>query len=168
MTVWCSDIDGVLVNSREMVIESYKLVGVDMPIQAWGQPWHVWLPSAVRSYDVALELHKQKTEAYAEMLKNGAAVSNKLPFAEILMALEKRNGTQVFYVTGAAREAGTAVLWALGLNSKNLVAVNATTQEREGVFRELAPTGVYIDDRIEGQAPATAAGWSFIWAKQDW
>ena len=53
----------------------------------------------------------------------------------------------------------------LGLKSKD---VDYVAVPREELLKGIAETGVYVDDRIEGQAPAHAAGWRFIWAKQDW
>jgi hypothetical protein len=91
-----------------------------------------------------------------------------LPFAQIARALERDPVTSVYYVTGATKRAAITILRELGLDSRNLIASSATTADREQLLKNLAPSGVYIDDRIEGQAPAHAAGWSFIWAKQDW
>jgi FMN phosphatase YigB (HAD superfamily) len=168
MTIWCSDIDGVLVDSRELVRESYAAVGVEMPVQAWGHPWQTWLPNALGSLEKARELHAEKTKKYVETLKNGAAIKHKLPFADIARALERDPACLVYYVTGAANDTALTILTELGLNHKNLVGHGVSTTEREAVFRKLGSRGVYIDDRIEGQAPAHAAGWDFIWAKQDW
>jgi hypothetical protein len=168
MATWCSDIDGVLVDSRSLVIESYKYVGIDMPMQAWGHPWQTWLPSAVGSHEKARELHEKKTEAYIEVLRAGAALKNALPFAEILRALEHDMRARVFYVTGAAKATATVILQELGLNADNLVAASVTTDARKEILESLDSSGVYIDDRIEGKGPAEEAGWDFIWAKQDW
>jgi FMN phosphatase YigB (HAD superfamily) len=165
---WCCDIDGVLVDSKVLVRESYKAVGIDMPIEAWGHPWKTWLPSAVGSYEVAEELHRKKTDAYIDVLMSGAARDSALPFARIAKALERDPVTKVFYVTGATHRAAVTILTELGLNAANLVAASVTTAEREELLKGIAPKGVYVDDRIEGQAPAHAAGWHFIWAKQDW
>lgn len=168
MAVWCSDIDGVLVDSRSLVIDSYKYVGVTMPLQAWGHPWQTWLPAVAGSHEEAQRLHDMKTKAYIEVLRGGAAVKNALPFAELLRALEHDMRAQVFYVTGAAKATAIVILQELGLNSDNLVAASATTDSRKEILRSLHVTGVYIDDRIEGKGPAEEAGWDFIWAKQDW
>ena len=168
MSIWCSDIDGVLIDSKALVRESYKAVGIDMPIEAWGHPWQTWLPAAVGSLELAKQLHNQKTDAYIDVLLSGAVRDNALPFAGIARALERDPVTSVYYVTGATNRAAVAILRELGLDSEKLIASSATTADREQLLKNLAPSGVYIDDRIEGQAPAHAAGWSFIWAKQDW
>lgn len=165
---WCCDIDGVIVDSKVLVRESYKAVGIDMPIEAWGHPWKTWLPAAVGSYELAEQLHKKKTDAYVDVLLSGAARESALPFTQIVRALERDRGTKVFYVTGAAHKAAVAILNELGLRVENLLASSVTTAEREQLLKSIADTGVYVDDRIEGQAPAHAAGWRFIWAKQDW
>lgn len=165
---WCFDIDGVLVDSKVLVRESYKAIGIDMPIEAWGHPWQTWLPAAVGSYELAEELHKKKTDAYVDVLLSGAARESALPFARIVKALERDPATEVFYVTGAAHKAAVAILSELGLNAENLLASSVTTAAREELLKGIAETGVYVDDRIEGQSPAHAAGWRFIWAKQDW
>jgi FMN phosphatase YigB (HAD superfamily) len=168
MAIWCSDIDGVLVDSRELVRESYLAVGIEMPVQAWGHPWQTWLPAAVGSLEKAKELHVEKTKKYVETLKSGAARKHSLPFADIARSLERDPACAVYYVTGAAHDTAVTILNELGLKAENLVGSGVSTSEREAIFRTLGPTGVYIDDRIEGQSPAHAAGWEFIWAKQDW
>jgi FMN phosphatase YigB (HAD superfamily) len=168
MAIWCSDIDGVLVDSRELVRESYAAVGVDMPAQAWGYPWETWLPAAVGSLEKAKELHDEKTRKYVETLKSGAAREYSLPFAGVARSLERDPACTVYYVTGAAHDTAIAILNELGLKAENLVGSGVSTSEREAIFRALGPTGVYIDDRIEGQAPAHAAGWEFVWAGWEW
>jgi len=165
---WCSDIDGVLVNSRHLVREAYKKVGVNMPDEAWGHPWQMWLPSAVGSLEDARRVHSEKTLVYVDVIKSGAALENKLPYADILLALERVFPGDVTYVTGAARDAAEAVLEALGLTPGALLAGSVSTSERVAILKKVAVTGVYIDDRIDGQAPAREAGWKFVWARQEW
>jgi FMN phosphatase YigB (HAD superfamily) len=166
---WCFDIDGVLIDSRDIVKESYKKAGVDMPNEAWGHPWQSWLPNVAGSYYEAAQLHSKKTEIYVELLKNdGTARKHALPFAEIARALERDPVTNVYYVTGASNDAATSILKELGLNVQNLVGSSLTTNDRESILKKLDATGVYVDDRIEGQGPALSAGWNFVWAKQDW
>jgi phosphoglycolate phosphatase-like HAD superfamily hydrolase len=116
MSIWCSDIDGVLIDSKALVRESYKAVGIDMPIEAWGHPWQTWLPAAVGSLELAKQLHNQKTDAYIDVLLSGAVGENALPFAQIARALERDPVTSVYYVTGATNRAAVAILRELGLN----------------------------------------------------
>jgi hypothetical protein len=163
---WCSDIDGVIVDSRELVLESYARVGIQMPPEAWGHPWQTWLPGAVGSYEAAEKLHKEKTEKYIEVLRSGAAIKAALPFSGILRALERDPACEVYYITGAAELTAITILQELGLNFKNLLAASMTTGDRTAELLKVSPYGTYIDDRIEGQAAADKAGWSFIWAKQ--
>jgi phosphoglycolate phosphatase-like HAD superfamily hydrolase len=168
MKYWCSDIDGVLIDSRELVRESYKHIGVDMPLEAWGHPWNTWLPGAVGSYELAEQLHATKTREYVKVLKSGAVKRNALPFAQIMAALEQRNDTQVFYVTGATQEVADTILSELGLNNHALLASSISTDDRLMIMQNISDTGTYVDDRIEGHRPAMLAGWDFIWAKQEW
>lgn len=165
---WCSDIDGVLVNSRHLVREAYSKVGVNMPDEAWGHPWQMWLPSVTGSLENARKAHSEKTLVYVDVIKNGAALENKLPYADILLSLEAMFPGDVTYVTGAAKDAAEAVLEALRLTPSALLASSVSTSERAAILKEVANTGVYIDDRIDGQAPAREAGWKFVWARQEW
>lgn len=167
-SMWCTDIDGVLIDSRELVKESYRSVGIEMPIEAWGHPWKQWLPAFVGSYEDAEKLHTKKTEMYVDVLKSGAVRDSALPFAMIARALERDPVSQVYYVTGAAEKTAITILSELGLNPKNLIASSIATTPRADILKKLSPYGVYVDDRIEGQVPAQDAGWKFIWAKQDW
>jgi FMN phosphatase YigB (HAD superfamily) len=167
--VWCFDIDGVLIDSRWIVKESYKRAGVDMPNEAWGHPWQTWLPALAGSYDAAVDIHTRKTATYVDTLRTNGVVNRcELPFAMIARALERDVLADVYYVTGASHEAATTILDELGLDSSKLLGSSVTTADRESIFKKLSGRGVYVDDRIEGQVPATAAGWNFIWAKQDW
>lgn len=165
---WCSDIDGVLVNSRHLVREAYRKVGVNMPDEAWGHPWQMWLPSVTGSLENARKAHSEKTLVYVDVIKAGAALENKLPYADILLSLERMFPGDVTYVTGAAQDAAEAVLEALKLTPSALLAYSVSTGERAGILRDIADTGVYIDDRIDGHAPAREAGWKFVWARQEW
>ena len=165
---WCSDIDGVLVNSRHLVKEAYMRVGVSMPDEAWGHPWQMWLPSVVGSLAEARKVHSEKTLTYVDVIRSGAALENKLPYADVLLALETVFPGDVTYVTGAAHDAAEAVLDSLGLTASALLASSVSTSERTEILRGIASTGVYIDDRIDGQAPAREAGWKFVWARQEW
>lgn len=168
-SIWCFDIDGVLIDSREIVNRSYKRVGVDMPESAWGHPWNTWLPTIVGSYDAAVDVHDRKTAIYTDMLKEDGIVARyELPFASIARALERDAYTDVYYVTGASQRAATTIVDELGLTSKNILGSGVTTADRKIVLKTLGDRGVYVDDRIEGQVPAMAAGWGFIWARQDW
>lgn len=168
MKHWLSDIDGVLIDSRELVRESYWRVGISMPLEAWGHPWKTWLPAAVGSYDLAAKLHARKTEEYVDVLKSGAVRKNALPFARIVSALESTSSNSVYYVTGAADEVAKTILTELDLNVDALLGSGVSTDERFGIMRSIDDTGTYIDDRFEGHRPAMLAGWGFIWAKQDW
>ena len=58
------DVDGVLVDTRELVVQAYRDVGVEMPENAWGLPWHEWLPALVGDDGRAAELHREKTRRY--------------------------------------------------------------------------------------------------------
>lgn len=165
---WCSDIDGVLIDSRQLVREAYRKVGVNMPDEAWGHPWQMWLPSVTGSLENARKAHSAKTLAYVDVIRGGAALENKLPYADILLSLEAMFPGDVTYVTGAAKDAADAILEALNLNPKALLACSVSTAERVDILRSIADTGVYIDDRIDGQAPAREAGWKFVWARQEW
>ena len=165
---WCSDIDGVLVNSRHLVKEAYAKVGVNMPDEAWGHPWQMWLPSVVGSLGDARKAHDEKTLVYVDVIKSGAAVENKLPYADVLLALEAMFPGDVSYVTGAAHDAAEAILESLKLTPSQLLASSVSTSERSAILKSIDETGVYIDDRIDGQAPAREAGWKFVWARQEW
>lgn len=167
MQYWCSDIDGVLIDSRELVRQSYRNVGVIMPDEAWGHPWRTWLPDAVGSLDKAESLHARKTEAYIDVLASGAVVEHALPFASIAVALQASPGVRVFYVTGAAEPVAKTILTELGLDPEALLAAGISTDDRLEVLKSIAATGTYIDDRQEGREPALAAGWKFIWAQQE-
>lgn len=54
------DLDGTLVDTKELIIASYKRVGVTPPEDFFGKPWQEWLDDE--------EKHRQKNEVYIAMI----------------------------------------------------------------------------------------------------
>lgn len=138
------DFDGVLVDSREVVEESYRRAGVEMPKENWGIPGLAWLPEETRA-----ETYRLKSLWYKALI--GAAP--ELPPAQVARLLNPG------LLTGAIPEASTRVQ-RLGINFK-WEEYGHSTESKTRVLRSMAP-GIYIDDLPLGAAIARNAGWEFI------
>jgi phosphoglycolate phosphatase-like HAD superfamily hydrolase len=161
---WAFDIDGVLIDSRELVEQAYLNAGVALPEEAWGVSWRRWLIDLVGSEEEALEVHRRKQESYATLLRiRGSAYA--LPGAALANALIDVNA-DVYFVTAASRASALQVLTVLDLPEERLVGTELTTEQRMDLLRDIKTTNesrsyTYIDDRLEGQRIAQDAGWGF-------
>lgn len=156
--------DGVLIDSQQPVIESYREAGVEVPTDMiWGKPWRDWLIDACGGDGaLAAMAHKRKTEIYLKKLESGAVPL--LPMADTIRLLHD-GGHRVGIVTGAAEAAAHAVIERLGLPQSVLMGTQVPIRERDTVMHQLGTGGTYVDDLLEGCIPARRAGWRFVWAK---
>jgi phosphoglycolate phosphatase-like HAD superfamily hydrolase len=160
---WTFDLDGTLIDSKQVVHETYEELGVHVPIDGmWGLPWRLWLPDACGGIDEATVIHAEKTRRYLKKLANGDVP--ELPFASIARQLQA-DGTRVDIITGATPAAAHAAVEMLGLKSDTLFAAGIPIRERAPLLNQIAPVGVYVDDLLEGNYSAVRAGWHFVWAK---
>jgi phosphoglycolate phosphatase-like HAD superfamily hydrolase len=165
MSCWGFDIDGVLADTREAVVESYRLAGVEQPADAWGISWKLWLPELVG--DRAAEVHVAKQYEYARLLERGAV--QRLPGADMAEAL-LAYGHLVFFVTAASEQSAHAVLRALTLPVTLLWEAELLRDRRVAELINIrkwreASSYTYVDDREEGANIAAEAGWTFTHAR---
>lgn len=151
------DVDGVIVDSHAAVRAAYKLVGVEMPDDAWGKPWHVWLPQLVGSTFEAEDLHGKKNYVYTAMLRDGQV----RPLAGASVA-HRLAPAQRSFLTGASAQAARAALRAAGLPRGRLWS-GCTAEDKAARLLRLAGRGVYVDDDpAAGKSITAAAGWCFV------
>lgn len=152
------DVDGVIIDSRELVTSCYAQVGVDIPDDAWGRPWHEWLDDG--------ELHARKTQLYVEAIEDGLATWLD---GRDIVAYYLRKGSPVCFVTGASFRA-FEIIWRMsGLRSVAMSASNpvrwqvaCTMQDKVDTLKQWG-ANVYMDDIEDaGQRIAAAVGCGFV------
>lgn len=123
------DLDGVLVDTRQATEEAYKAVGVHMPPNAWGQPWHVWLNDPV--------LHAKKQSIYPKYLK---AYARERPLYRMAQAM----GAPV--LTCASDKSIDAISTMYG----PLDFYRVDSQHGKALLlAELGREGIFVDDSFE-------------------
>lgn len=136
------DVDGVLADTADLSREAYRLAGADPPHD--GIPWQEWLPAQVGNDAAAI--HAAKTHIYAELLD--AFPPEPTPASYLAHDL-LYGGAPTYAVTAASAVNVRAVLAAVGLGELPLLAVELPGALRPELLVRIAPTGVYLDDRIE-------------------
>lgn len=132
------DLDGVLVDSKDMVKRAYAEVGVYMPDYVWGLPWQSWLgdPSA----------HEAKTAVYLDMITDEGVT--ELSGVDVARRVRTEGLGRVMVLTGASDESTELVLTSLDLADIDW----STGQTRDGKARMLqgliqdGHEVVYVDD----------------------
>lgn len=117
MRLACFDVDGTIVNTRELNIEAYLSVGVVMPPTAWGTRWQNWLPGVVGDLGTAAQLHTQKVKNFTEMLRSCDLWDITLPAAEIARELIETLTVEVQFLTAASLPTARLILQKLMLNA---------------------------------------------------
>lgn len=138
------DLDGTLADTEELVRRSYELVGVTVPVDAWGKPASEWLP-AIEGDDWH-EVHRLKNVAY-DVLLNKEGVK-ELPAAHLCKSLADDKDYDVRILTGASLKAATKVRKSLGLARVPFMSVGATVDMKVALLRAMNP-GVYLDDNYD-------------------
>jgi hypothetical protein len=147
----CFDMDDTLVNTRAAVTHAYHLAGVTMPADAFGKPWHYWLPSITKGdLNEATRIHEKKTRIYAEMLMHSSTPFTELPAAriarELISGIIKTDWTiNVCVLTCASRTSTRSVLTRLGIDP-HLTQSELGLSERVGMLLTYPVGTVYVDD----------------------
>lgn len=151
------DMDGVLFDSEQVVLESYREAGADthgdMPI---GLTWAQWLVP-ILGHQAAMELHDEKNRIYIDKVRKGQIRS--LPPLQLLMELLVEGEAAV--ATSASYDASTVLLrrglghlysrllyrFALNVLDKGSFLHDVGRVDR--IFAGKFERYVYIDDRKE-------------------
>lgn len=91
------DMDGVLVDSKDAVIETYRRAGTDAAASNWGRPWRGW---------VSPEVHELKGRLYPEVLMD---LGRPGPMLGTFKRLLNAGDDLVLVATGASWASITAV-----------------------------------------------------------
>lgn len=149
-TLLAVDLDGTLINTRGLVVEAYRLAGVNPPDDAWGRRWQDWLPNAVGGHDRALTTHTRKTQIYVKLLGERDLHERELPAARLAREAHLL-GRPVGCVTASTFTTAKMILNRLGLTNVPLVA-GATPKIRVSALRSSLDAFhrvIYVDDHVD-------------------
>lgn len=135
------DFDGVLFSTKDAVQEAYEHVGISMPSDAYGKPWHQWMMQSLGLTEAeAARLHKLKNEVYLRLVQEGAV--RPLPAHDVFMKYD-----QSVVATGASRAAASILLPGA---SHRIAVASASTMRKAHYLHTHRPNGaVYIDDDLK-------------------
>jgi len=142
------DVDGTIVNSRELVARAYAAAGVKLPENAWGRRWQDWLVDHLGGdYDRAVEVHRRKTEAYADMLLRTDLRQYALPAARVAAFWRRMCGeTHVRYLTASTPQTAFSIVSRLGIGA---TLHGGLSYEGRLAHLRAAPAGtIYVDDNM--------------------
>lgn len=140
------DVDGVLVDTREIVRRAYAEVGIELPDRLWGSTWRTWLPELCGGDPLrAQAVHDQKTRSHLDLL--GTSRVATLAGADAARELHSR-GWIVKFITSSTREVVRRTLDSADPSLSGFLA--GTDLDSTGKRRALdaiSPAGgVYVDD----------------------
>lgn len=142
------DIDGTLVDTRELNRLAYLELGVEIPDYAWGLPWHQWLPDLFKTRDEAVIIHRAKVSWYESFLADVTTEVPELPSAYIAReAVKAQDPGDVVILTAGSRETAETLLSRVGIEPAS-VALHASLDIPHRLMKlaALEPGTVYIDD----------------------
>ena len=95
-TIKIFDLDDTLFDTKEAVIEAYRVAGAKDARKYWGKPWQEWCPGFI---------HQQKNHLYPGIL----ALKIKPGWAYDFYCNASERGQEIGILTGASKEAVEAV-----------------------------------------------------------
>ncbi|MBB5159609.1 hypothetical protein [Saccharopolyspora phatthalungensis] len=157
------DVDGVLIDTFEIVRRAYAEVGVDLHDQRWGVAWQTWLPEYCdNDLDRARVLHDQKTEAHLDLLTRTTV--NTLAGAQVADSLHSRGWT-VKFLTAGTRQVVHQTFHAVNPSwLGRLAGTDLTSAGKRQMLGEIsAGGGVYVDDNRDlGVAITEDSAWNLV------
>lgn len=146
------DIDGTLINSRDLNVQAYRRVGVEMPDHAWSLRWQTWLFDLVGSRERAEQIHTAKVNTYVTMLRTVEISKYVLEPTYLARELLRRPDIKVRFLTAGTVTTANIILQRLGLGAPSM-AGNLSYEARRLALHSsvLGSSGdvVYIDDHEE-------------------
>lgn len=145
------DLDGTLINTRELNRVAYRAAGVDVPDRAWGLRWQEWLPELTGSHAVATGIHNRKVQAYVEVVTDCSVRDIALPAARLAADLQEHgDDVTLWCLTAGSLLTSRILLRKLRLGLP--VIANLTYEHRAALLADRSPSEsvtVYVDDRAD-------------------
>ncbi|WP_157528525.1 hypothetical protein [Nocardia sp. NRRL S-836] len=143
------DIDGVLVDTREIVRRAYAEVGVELPDHLWGTTWRNWLPPLCGGDLLRAQVvHDRKTRSHLDLLSRTRVTT--LAGAEAARELHSRGWT-VKFITSGTREVVQRTLHSADPSLNGFLAgTDLDSTGKRKALEEISPAGgVYVDDNYD-------------------
>lgn len=142
------DVDGTVLDTRELNRRAYEEVGVQVPEHAWGLRWEAWLPTTSGyELEAAEVLHRAKVEVYLRMLETVDLRALLLPPGRLAHVHLARSLGPVRYLTASSARTATVLLARLGILGR--VEANLSFERRAELLRDLPDGTPYVDDRLD-------------------
>lgn len=142
------DVDGTLVDTRDLSIEAYHAVGVKPPADSWMSPWREWLTRYFAGDRRRAEAtYRRKTKIYEQMLANCDITFYWMVPA--LVARELCHGTygnvDIHILTGGAQVTTDVILRKLDIHPK-VVRCGLNYADRAAFLADVPPGTLYLDN----------------------
>lgn len=155
------DVDGTLVDTRDLVTKAYADQGVTMPDEAWGQPWYSWLPNTVGSLSKAIQVHEAKNKSYLKVLTDGDLPV--LPATDLAKDLMAEGAVDVGFLTGASDDAVQAILTRLGIDTNLLWGSSMSYDDKlDWLIVNVWKRVIYIDDDARLIQHINSIPWCYV------
>lgn len=130
--LYAFDLDGTLIDSKPVVLEAYRSVGIEPPSDFFLKTWREWLPDAQK--------HDEKNKMYLKLLYK----IKPLPLLELYRSLEGR----CMIMTGASKVAVLAIAKQFGLDTKTTLCQMSIAQKihQMNIFTS---SGIMFEDQHE-------------------
>lgn len=149
------DVDGTLIDNRQLVREAYELAGVKLSDADWarcfGKTFGEWLVEwCDGDYTRAWEVHRAKNQYYHELIDRLATKDNHILPPTLLAHELLSQQREIYIVTGASNVAAVTVLQFLTLESIHPAYVTAalSIEGKINWIRELGTIHIDDDERI--------------------
>lgn len=142
--LYAFDLDGTLIDSRSVVLEAYRSVGVEPPSDFFIKTWREWLPDAQK--------HTAKNEIYLKLIHK----IQPLPLLELYRSLDGR----CMIMTGASMVAATAIAKQFGLNTKTMLCQMSIDQKVHQMNIFSAPGIMFEDQREAAEIMRSKTRWT--------
>lgn len=161
------DLDGVLVDTRPLVVKAYQAAGVTMPQTAWGHSWREWLIDVYSGDEErAVQVHERKIKAYEEILRT--VPIPRLACADVARASLDMD-VWTYVLTSATYRTTKIILDRIGLTDMRVLAAECTIPEKAFALRTIPRLGFYLDDnpRLGREVVRSAPGWRLLEYRPD-
>ncbi len=159
------DMDGTVADTEALVKQSYELVGVKMPSDAWGVQHREWLPDIVGAENAA-ETIRLKNIAYRVLVT--AHGVEQLAAAHLARTLSELNEYDVSILTGASFDAAYLVRHAVKLSNIPFLSVGASLDEKIDALNRLGESGLYFDDNLHAcEEIEKRTQWTVLYVTRD-